>query len=123
MKSRSYNVRAEYQVEAHTRVGNVDFLRDEVVGSPSQALELTLRWQHPDISLKLKRTIYFERRDGFLSDEKPIEEDLTPEKLRLLIVDESLPRRSYDVPLDVVEARAMVNLATSSSGRQVDFGG
>ena len=113
-----YETHASYEIEASTRVGEVDFSRTEEVSSPSEALKIVKTWQHPDIKLGLSRTIYFERRDGYLSKEPSIEESLTLEQLEQIVSKgENLPIREHYVSMSVEEARARMALIEAVTGR------
>ncbi len=122
VKSVPYKVSTVYKINAQTRVGNVDFARRAEATSPLSALNLAESWRHPDIRLELARTIYFERKDGYVSREKPIEENLTLEQLQGFVSEgEHLPERTYHVGMSVEEARARRDLIEAVTGRPAVF--
>jgi len=114
-----YKTHASYEIKATTRVGEVDFSRTEELSSPSEALKIVRTWQHPNIKLGLSRTIYFERRDSYLSREPPVEEVLTIKQLEELVSNgENLPVKEHYVTMSLEEARARMALIEAVTGRQ-----
>ena len=70
VKSENYLSIAEYYLKAKTIVDNVEFQKIEKRDSLNKALELARAWKTPNIDLSLSRTIFFERKDGYISEQE-----------------------------------------------------
>jgi len=107
-----YETRLSYLIEAELFAECMNFpLKDQKIENPKIALGIIKALNRiPNVRYKVLRTIFFERKDAYISQEPPVEEEISIKRLEKIAAgEEYLPIKKYPV-------------YASSSPRSVDIG-
>jgi hypothetical protein len=122
VKPKDYIVTATYYINGETKVDGVKFNKSEYRNSVSQALELAKSWNTPHIKLSLSRRILFEKGNGHISDQDPIDEDITLGQLEeFASKGENLPKKQFYIPMTLQEARIEKIFVEAVTGKPAEF--
>ena len=95
-----YETKPSYLIEAELFYEDMKFpLENQEIENPQKALEIVkILDKITNVHYKISRTIKFKRKDGYLSQEPPIEEKISVERLEKIIAEEEpLPTKEYPV--------------------------
>jgi hypothetical protein len=102
---KEYITKAVYDIEAEIKIEDNKFPLDvETIKNPNEAYRIATLLKRGGLEPKISQFIFFERDDGFLSDEEPIRREISLEYLeRICQEKEQLPVKTYRkvIPLNL----------------------